>query len=89
MIRYSIEPRKCILVKGYGFLLFAKIMGKSICKGVGKSLSCKYSQNMNHAKQYATDAFKATSKKVIQQTLEATDDLIGNKIADKITITVL
>ena len=64
-------------------------MGKSICKGVGKNLSCKYSQNMDHAKQYATDAFKAASKRVIQQTLEATDDLIGNKIADKITITVL
>ena len=44
---------------------------------------------MDHAKQYATDAFKATSKRVIQQTLEATDDLIGNKIADKSTITVL
>ena len=29
--------------------------------------------------------FKASSKRVIQNTAEATGDLIGNKIADKIT----
>ena len=32
-----------------------------------------------------TDAIKTTSKRVIQKTAEATGDLIGNKIADKIT----
>ena len=46
----------------------------------------KYSQKLlDHAKQFATDAFKASSKIVIQKTSEATDDLIGNKIVDKIT----
>ena len=29
-MRYSIEPRDRILVKGYGFLSFAKNMGKSL-----------------------------------------------------------
>ena len=40
---------------------------------------------MNHAKQSATDALKTTSKRAIQKIAEATGDLIGNKIADKIT----
>ena len=34
----------------------------------------------------AKDAIKTASKKGIQKTAEATGDLIGNKIADKITI---
>ena len=29
-MRYSIEPRDVIYVKGYGFLSFAKNMGKSL-----------------------------------------------------------
>ena len=32
-----------------------------------------------------TDAIKPTSKRAITKTAEATADLIGNKIADKIT----
>ena len=35
-------------------------------------------------KTSATDAIKTASKRVIQKTAEATGDLIGNKIADKI-----
>ena len=31
------------------------------------------------------DAAKTTSKKVVHKTVEATGDLIGNKVADKIT----
>ena len=38
-----------------------------------------------HAKQSATDAFKASSKRAIQKTAEATGDFIGNKIANRIT----
>ena len=46
----------------------------------------KYSQKLlDHAKQSATDAVKTTWKRVIQKTTDATGDLIGNKIADKIT----
>ena len=36
-------------------------------------------------KKYTTDAIKTASKRVIQKTAEATGDLIGNEIADKIT----
>ena len=78
-MRYSIEPRDRIYVKGYGFLSFAKNMGKS--------LSNKYGQKrLDSAKKYATDAIKATSKRAIQKKAEATGDLIGNKIADKISV---
>ena len=73
-MRYSIEPRDRIYVKGYGFLSFAKNMGKS--------LSNKYVQKLfDSAKKSTTDATKTTSKRAIQNT---TGDLIGNKIADKI-----
>ena len=77
-MRYSIEPRDRIYVKGYGFLSFAKNMGKS--------LSNKYGQKLLHsAKKSTTDAIKTASKWAIQKTAEATGDLIGNKIAYKIT----
>ena len=42
-MRSSIEPRDRIYVKGYGFLLFAKNMGRHANKVV-KSLSKKYNQ---------------------------------------------
>ena len=37
------------------------------------------------AKKSATDAIKTASKRAIQKTAKATGDLVGNKIADKIT----
>ena len=39
---------------------------------------------IDHAKQAATDALKTASKRAIQKAVEATSDLIGNKIADKL-----
>ena len=33
-MRYSVEPRERIYVKGYGFLSFAKIMGKNLSNNV-------------------------------------------------------
>ena len=77
-MRYSIEPWDRIYVKGYGFLSFAKNMGKS--------LSSKYGQKLlDRAKKSTTYTIKTASKRAIQKTAEATGDLIGNKIADKIT----
>ena len=37
------------------------------------------------AKKFATDAKKTASKRAIQKAAEATGDLVGKKIADKIT----
>ena len=76
-MRYSIEPKDRIYVKGYGFLSFAK--------NIGKNLNNKYSKKLlDTAKKSTTDAIKTTSKRVIQKTAQATGDLISNKIADKI-----
>ena len=77
-MRYSTEPRDRIYVKGYGFLSFAKNMGKSLSNKYGQKL-------LDSAKKSTTDAIKTASKRAIQKTAEATGDLIGNKIADKIT----
>ena len=53
---------------------------------MGKSLSNKYGQKLlDSAKKSTTDAIKTASKRAIQKTAEGTGDLIGNKIADKIT----
>ena len=74
-MRYSIEPNDRIYVKGYGF-----------AKNMGKNLNNRYSKKLiNTAKKSTTDAIKTASNRVIQKTAEATGDLIGNKIADKIT----
>ena len=56
---------------------------------MGKSLSNIYGQKLlDSAKKSATDAIKIkTENKAIQKTAEATSDLVGNKIADKITST--
>ena len=73
-MRYSIEPRDRVYVKGYGFMSFAR----SISNKYGKKL-------VDTAKNSATDAIKTASKRAIQKTAEATGDLVGNTIADKIT----
>ena len=84
-MRYSIEPRERRHVKGYGFLSFARNVGTHAAK-VAKTMSNKYSQKLvDTANKFATDAIKTASKRAIQKTAEATGDLVGNKIADKIT----
>ena len=74
-MRYSIEPRDKIYVKGYGFLSFAKNMCKNLRNKYGKKLLNSANDRCN----------KNCIKKSNSKTAEATDDLIGNKIADKIT----
>ena len=73
-MRCSIEPRDRVYMKGYGFMSFTR------------SMSNKYGKKLfDAAKKSATDAMKTASKRAIQKTAEATDDLVGNGIADKIT----
>ena len=76
-MRYSIEPRDRIYVKGYGFLAFAKNMGQNLSNRYGQKI-------LDSAKKSTTDAIKTALKRAIQKTAEATGDLIDNKIADKI-----
>ena len=67
-IRYSIESRDRIYVKEYGFLSFAKNMGKSLSNKYGQKL-------LDGAKKSTTDAIKTASKRAIQKTSQATGDL--------------
>ena len=51
-----------------------------------KNMSNKYSRKLfDSTKNSATDAIKTASKRAIQKIPETTGDLIGNKVADKIT----
>ena len=58
-MHYSIEPRdRRYVIKGYGFLSFAK--------KIGKNISNKYSQNLvDSAKKSVTNAVKTASKRAI------------------------
>ena len=60
--------------KGFGFLSIARKLGE------------KYDKKLRDAAtKTGIEAAKTTSKRVVQKTAETTGDLIGNKIADKIT----
>ena len=53
---------------------------------MGKNLSNKYGQKLlDSAKKSTTDAAKTASKRAMQKIAKTTGDLIGHKIADKIT----
>ena len=57
-MRYSVEPRDRVYVKGYGFLSFAKNMGKNLSNKHGQKL-------IDSAKKSAADASKTVSKRAI------------------------
>ena len=73
-MRYSIEPRERRYVKRYGFVSFAR------------SFSDKYSKSLMDKEIHVSKTFaKTAGKKILKERVKATGDLIGNKIADKIT----
>ena len=73
-MRYSIEPRKRICMKGYGFMSFAR------------NFSDKYSKSLiDKGIDVSKNFAKTAGKRILKKSAEATDDLIGNKTADKIT----
>ena len=92
-MRYSLEPRYKKYVQGQGFMSFAKNIGNKY----GKKL---FDKSMDVSKKYGTkygnklldnniragkDFAKIAGKKVLTKSAEATGDMIGNKIADRIT----
>ena len=91
-MRYSIEPRERRYVKGYGFMSFARNFGNKYGKKLmntaiktGTNFNSKYGKKLTDTaiktgKDFATIA----GKKIVHKSAEATGDLIGNKIADKI-----
>ena len=96
-MRYSLEPNYRRYVKGYDFLLFArkfgdkygkKLMNTATKTGINpaKIFGDKDGKNlMDTTKKQGTNFAKTAGKKIVQKSAEATGDLIGNKIADKIT----
>ena len=60
------------------FLSFARNMGKNLSNTCSQKL-------LDSAKISTAHAIKTASERAIQKTAEATGDLTGNKIADKIT----
>ena len=80
-MHYLIEPKDGIFVKGYGFLSFAKNIGKNLSKIISINLSGKYGQKLlDHT------AVKTALKKAFKKSAEVMGYLIGDKvIADKIT----
>ena len=73
-MRYSLEPNYKKYLKDYGLLSFTRKFGDKYRKKI-----------MDNTLKTSKDFEKTASKRVLQKTSEATGDLIGNKIADKIT----
>ena len=91
-MRYSLERRYRKYVQGQGFMSFAKNIGNKygrklfdksmdVSKKYGKKYGNKLLDNISAGKDFA----KIAGKKVLTKSAEATGDLIGNKIADRIT----
>ena len=73
-MRQSTEPRKRKYVEGYGFLSFARKFRDKYGKKI-----------VDYATKTGVEAAKTAPKRGIRKTAEATLDLIGNQIADKVT----
>ena len=92
-MRYSLEPSYRRYVQGQGFMSFAKNIGnkygrklfdKSI--DVGKKMSNKYGRKiLDKTMDAGKDFAKIAGKKVLHKRAEATGEMIGNKIADRVT----
>ena len=92
-MRYSIESKERRYVKGYVFLSFVRNFGNKYDKKLmntaiktGKKLNSKYGKKLKDetiktGKDFATIA----GKKIVHKSVEATGDLICNKISDNIT----
>ena len=92
-MRYSLETHYRRYVQGQGFMPFARNIGNKYGKkifdeslDVGKSMKKKYGKKLlDNSLSSGKDFAKIASKKVLNKSAEATADLIGNKIADRIT----
>ena len=92
-MRYSLEPHYRKYVQGQGFMSFVRNIGNKYGKkifdkslDVGKSMKKKYGKKiLDNSLSAGKDFTKIAGKKVLTKSAEATGDLIGNKIADRIT----
>ena len=92
-MRHPLEPKYRKYIKGYGFLSFARNFGDKYGKKLmntavktGTNFNSKYSKKLTDtAVETSKDFAKIAGEKIIHKSAEATGDLVGNKIADKIT----
>ena len=97
-MRYSLEPHYRRYVQGQGFMSFARNIGNKYGKSIinsknakkifdtSKSMKNKYGKKiLDNSLSAGKDFAKIAGKKVLTKSAEATGDLIGNKIADRIT----
>ena len=91
-MRYSLEPSYRKYLHGHGFMSFARNIGNKYGKkifdksiDVGKSMKKKYGKKKIDKSMDAGKDFAKIAGKKVHKSAEATGDLIGNKIADRIT----
>ena len=92
-MRYSLEPHYRRYVQGQGFMSFTRNIGNEYSikifdkiLDVGKSMKKKHGKKiLDNSLSAGKDFAKIAGKKVLTKNAEATSDLIGNKIADRIT----
>ena len=73
-------------VKGYGFMSFAKNFGNKYEKKImNKGISAASEFNQSKYGKIESEFGKIAGKKIFKKFAEATGDLIGSKIADKVT----
>ena len=89
-MRYSLEPNYRRYVKGYGFLSFARKSGekygKKLMNAATKVGTSKYGKKiLDTTKKQGSEFAKIAGKTIVRRSAETTGDLIGNRIADKIT----
>ena len=92
-MRYSLEAHYRRYVQGQGFMSFArnignkyrrKIFDKSL--DIGKSMKKRFGKKiLDNSVSAGKDFAKIAGKRNLTKSAVATGDLIGNKIADRIT----
>ena len=91
---YSLEPHYRRHVQGQGFMSFARNIGNKYGKSMISSKNVRkiFDKSLDVGKKIldnslsaGKDFAKIAGKKVLTKSAEATGDLIGNKIADRIT----
>ena len=92
-MRYSLEAIYRKYVQGQGFMSFAKNIGNKYGKklfdksiDVSKKYRKKYGNKLlDNSLNAGKDFAKIAGKKVLTKSAEATGEMIGNKVAERIT----
>ena len=88
-MRYSLEPSYRKYEQGQGLMSFAKNIGNKYGRKIfDKSIdvSNKYGRKMlDKSMDGSKDFAKIAGKKVLHKSAEATGEMTGNKVADRIT----